>query len=111
MACIAFMYCMYVAHDDIFECTSKSNCTTDESQCTSDGDCMIEQSCALESCQACAANCKTCVTAGAGKCDTCNDGYIVKASDQTCAAITITNHLNVPHLIFELNNYLRLKEI
>lgn len=39
-------------------------------------------------CVSCAANCKTnnCITAGAGKCDGCLDGFGILASDGSCGA-------------------------
>ena len=33
---------------------------------------------------ACAADCKTCTTSGAGNCDTCNDGFTLKANNKGC---------------------------
>ena len=33
---------------------------------------------------ACAAECKTCTTSGAGNCDTCKDGFTLKANNKGC---------------------------
>jgi hypothetical protein len=32
----------------------------------------------------CAADCKTCTTSGAGKCDICKDGFIVNGNNDGC---------------------------